>query len=342
MNPYNSFRRKSKDNNYYNSFFNPFHSLSLQENDDDNYNVCYDSYESNRSSMERVESTDSVFSILDNLNNIVKEEKERTKSRNSNTNLESMNTINEDKEGYMYQDLEEGHETIEKKEIIEPKIITNIDISIFFDKSDIEKVKDYNKLFNTNHSLKITDVGIYSISKYQDAEWITNVIEKHYESYYNRKISEISIIDGTAGVGGNTLSFSKRFFHVYGVELNKTHFKLLNENLIEGLRLENKVSLYEDNVLEYYKQYKGNKNETIFFVDPPWGGRRYKQYKNFMLKIGKNYIQDFIEELYVHQYPYVVLKAPINLNINIISNQVSYANISIFKTTNMMLVILYN
>jgi 16S rRNA G966 N2-methylase RsmD len=331
MNPYSSFKKKNKENSYMNSFFNPFQSL--QESEDDNYNVYYDSYESNRSSMERVESTDSVFSILDNINHIVKEEKERTKS----TNRESVFMENVD-EGYMYQDIEEQ----EKKEIIEPKIITNIDLSIFFDKSDIEKVKDYNKLYNTNNTLKITDVGIYSISKYMDAQWITNVIEKHYESYYNKKIDMCNIIDGTAGIGGNMLSFVKKFFHVYGVELNKTHYKILQENLIGALHMENKITLHEGNVLEYYKNYKDDKNNTLFFIDPPWGGRRYKQYKNFMLKIGKHYIQDFIEELYLHQYPYVILKAPINLNVNIISNQVSYQNISIFKTSNMMLVIFYN
>ena len=38
-----------------------------------------------------------------------------------------------------------------------------------------------------------------------------------------KDIQKCTIIDGTAGIGGNVISFAKKFQSVIGVEYNKVH-----------------------------------------------------------------------------------------------------------------------
>ncbi len=244
-----------------------------------------------------------------------------------------METKDIKKEEIVYNDLNDEYEVDEYEEnkynkiFIEPIILDNINLYYYFDKNDIAYVEKYKK---TN--LKITDKGLYSISKPLDAQWITDQITKEY-SYL--KIN--TIIDGTAGIGGNVISFAKYFKNVVGIELNKVHYQVLKEN-IQLLDLKN-VRLYHDNILTYYEHIQ-EREKSIFFIDPPWGGRKYKNFKNFVLKIGKYYIYEFIELLYKNGFKHIVLKAPLNLNVNLVVQNVSFKNIKIIKHINMMLLMI--
>ena len=78
------------------------------------------------------------------------------------------------------------------------------------------------------YNLKISEEGKYSLSHWKDAEKVTILIQKHIEKY---GINNIDIIDGTAGVGGNTITFTKFFNNVYAIDISKLHIKLLIQNL---------------------------------------------------------------------------------------------------------------
>jgi predicted RNA methylase len=125
---------------------------------------------------------------------------------------------------------------------------------------------------------------------------------------------------------------------VIGVEFNQVHHEVIQNNM-KALRLDN-VDLYQENILEYYKKIE-NPEEYILFLDPPWGGKRYKQFKHFILKMGKYFIHEFLEDLYQHQYRYIVLKAPLNLNVQLIIQHVSFKNIKIVKHSNMLLLFFF-
>ena len=99
------------------------------------------------------------------------------------------------------------------------------------------------------------------------------------------------------------------------------------------------VRLYNDNILTYYEHIQ-EREKCIFFIDPPWGGRKYKNFKNFVLKIGKYYIYEFIEMLYKCGFKCIVLKAPLNLNVNLIVQHISYKNVKVIKHINMMLLLI--
>jgi 16S rRNA G966 N2-methylase RsmD len=184
--------------------------------------------------------------------------------------------------------------------------------------------------------LKITDKGLYSISKFNDAEWITNII---LSFLIEKKINKREIVDGTAGIGGNTINFARNFSKVHAIEINNIHYDVLKNNL-DALSIKN-VTLYLDNFLNILNILNNSCN--IFFFDPPWGGKTYKNFKYFNLKIGKLPVDSVINLLYEKKFKYVILKAPYNLNISPIFNNIKYENMNIHSNfkKNMMLVIFY-
>ena len=250
------------------------------------------------------------------------------------------NDNNVDEEG----DGEEDHRGFDMDKspdssyFIDPVILKGVDLRPYFDEKDMEKVKRFNQIYKTNYQLKITDKGLYSITRYRDAEWISHEILSYYTYTLKRPLNQSVIIDGTAGVGGNTISFSKHFYKVVGVELNKIHYEVL-ENNVGALHLKN-VDLMNESITDCYDRVQVKRDDAIFFIDPPWGGKKYKNFKHFILKVGNLYITEFIENLYRAGYPMVVVKAPLNLNINMIVGSVSYTQFKIIKEKFMMLLIL--
>jgi 16S rRNA G966 N2-methylase RsmD len=233
----------------------------------------------------------------------------------------------------LYNDDSSINSSENKKKFLEPIIIENINLEKFFLKSDLELAKKNNK------KLKITDKGLYSISKYSDASWITKIIVDFLSSYVKINPNDVGIIDGTAGIGGNTISFAKYFNKVYAIEINNTHYDVLKNN-INALNILN-VDTYLNNFLNIIDTL--NEKANIFFFDPPWGGKNYKNFKYFNLKIGKLHLNDVINALYIKKYKYVILKAPYNLNISSLLDNIKYENMNIHKNykKNMILLIFY-
>ena len=239
----------------------------------------------------------------------------------------------------IYEELSPDNQTLSQtqsqtseKNYMEPTILNNINLDKFFSKDDLDKSLTNNK------ELKITDKGLYSISKFYDAQWITNIIIKFMKDN-NLNVYNETIIDATAGIGGNTINFAKYFSKVYAIEINSIHHDVLNNN-IEALSLTN-VETYLDSFLNMID--KLNKKSSIFFIDPPWGGNSYKNYKYFNLKIGKLQLYVVLNILYDNNYKYVVLKAPFNLNLSIIYANVKYKNMNVFSNNkkNMIVIIFY-
>lgn len=218
------------------------------------------------------------------------------------------------------------------KKYMEPTILQNICIDKYFTKEDVDK-----SIIN-NIKLKITDKGLYSISKYQDAKWISEIINNFLKSK-NVNINDQSIIDSTAGIGGNTISFSKYFKKVYAVEINNIHYDVLINNL-EALSINN-VETFFNNFLHIIDNISLKSN--IFFLDPPWGGKSYKNFKYFNLKIGKLQIYSIINLLYDKNLKYVILKAPFNLNLSPIYANIKYENMNVHTNLkkNMVICIFY-
>ena len=222
---------------------------------------------------------------------------------------------------------------ISDKKYMEPTILENVNIEKYFSKDDINLSLANKKI------LKITDKGLYSISKYYDAEWISNIIIKFLKDIKANK--DIEIVDGTSGIGGNTINFAKHFLKVHSIEINNIHYEVLKNNL-DALSITN-VDTYQDNFINTIEQSKNICENNIFFFDPPWGGKSYKNFKYFNLKIGKLPVYSIINILYDAKFKCVVLKAPHNLNISPIFANIKYENMNIHANDkkSMIIVIFY-
>ena len=284
------------------------------------------------------------FNILKNdseedsdLSNDNKEENIENLIENKNKDEELQN-INLKNNNFLFNyeynlDDDEDDKSNKYDKYVEPVILENVNVFPFFKKEDIEKASNSKKL------LKITDKGKYSISKPCDAEWITNIICNFSINILKKDPSTQIITDGTAGIGGNVIDFSKHFLQVNAVEINKVHYEVLKNN-VEAIDLKN-VKTYNDNFLNFVDLFKYQ--NSIFFIDPPWGGKSYKNFKYFNLKLGKIMIYDVINILFKKGYKYVFLKAPINLNVSPILSSSLYTNYNIHKNINgnMLLIIFY-
>ena len=161
--------------------------------------------------------------------------------------------------------------------------------------------------------LKITTEGSYSITRRRDADRIIHILQavlKH--------ISEMTITDSTACIGGDTLNFGLHFKHVHSIELKNENFEALTNNVeVYGL---NNVTLHHGDCLKIF-----NWNTDVLYIDPPWGGKDYRQHKNLDLFLSNVRLDTWLEEVLVRKNrpSYIILKLPFNYNFtrfNFLSN----------------------
>jgi len=208
-----------------------------------------------------------------------------------------------------------------------PKLIDNFVENKYFFEEDIIKSKT---------KLQITNKGLYSISKPEDASFISYILIEILKNNFKKDPSKLIIMDSTAGMGGNTIHFSKIFRKVIPIEIDKLHFNVLKNN-IESLSLKN-VELIHDDFMNHL-----DKKTDILFFDPPWGGNSYKKYKYFNLRFGKMTIYQILNIMHSKKIPLVMFKAPINLNINPILENINYQHVHIHKNPKktMLLLLFY-
>lgn len=127
------------------------------------------------------------------------------------------------------------------------------------------------------------------------------------------------ILDATACIGGNTMSFCNFFNHIISLDIDKVKCDCLEHNL-RVLGLSHQVSVIHENCITFIKNLKWCKLYDIIFFDPPWGGQRYTNYyrhnKNLMLyleddqQVPMSMIQ--VLNLVRTKTKYMALKVPFN------------------------------
>ena len=192
----------------------------------------------------------------------------------------------------------------------------NANMSLYF-----PPTKNMNKL-------KITNVGIYSVSKPVDAEWIT---EKIIENVDNPK--KLVITDGTASVGGNTISFSKFFKSVNSIEMSKIHSDILKNN-IDVYNLKN-INIINGDSLEEIPKLK----QDIVFLDAPWSGVKYKKQKNLKLYMSGKILNAIVNDFFNYATT-IVLKVPYNFDYGHFITNVNTEKIIIYKALKFRLIII--
>lgn len=194
-----------------------------------------------------------------------------------------------------------------------------------------------NNLF---HKLKIDHESIMYITIPYYADIITNIIMIQLEKHC-MKSTDVIITDATAGVGGNTISFAKNFKEVVAIEIDKTRYNYLSNNIFV-YKLENVILLRDDliNVIPLIDQ------QDVIFIDPPWGGKAYKKANLLRLTIGdeeiETYCNMFFDKTKTKCPPkFIILKLPSNYDVEYLKLQLeNTADIIVHELNKMIIVVL--
>jgi len=125
------------------------------------------------------------------------------------------------------------------------------------------------------------------------------------------EMSNSTITDATASIGGNVFAFAQCCARVNAIELKEPTAQMLLHNL-ELLHLSNKVHVWcgdssDVNVVAQHMR------QEVIFLDPPWEGVKYRQIRNLSLFLcEKNLRQVCIE--WARWTRLIVLKLPLNFN----------------------------
>lgn len=174
--------------------------------------------------------------------------------------------------------------------------------------------------------LRIHDVGKYSISRPEDADeilrTILNVMQQVSGGTFRPEAA--TIIDGTACVGGDSISFAQVFKHVMSVERDPQTFQLLTNNLkVYGLS-KTKVTPVNTDVLTLLSSSAAMKCDVLY-MDPPWnrpGQPWHSTLKTLMLYLGDTPIDQVVKNVMSssdgnrHKKPHlIVVKCPGNFDV---------------------------
>ena len=149
-----------------------------------------------------------------------------------------------------------------------------------------------NKLFSCPpckhyNNLMIDDKSVSYITTPQTSNIIALIIDSLIPKTILR--SNLTILDGTACVGGDSITFGKIFGAVVASEIKKHRYDMLVNNLRE-YELYNVVPVNEDCL----KVCRRLNFIDIMYFDPPWGGEGYKNKNNIRLSIGDLYIDELV------------------------------------------------
>lgn len=149
---------------------------------------------------------------------------------------------------------------------------------------------------------KYSDETFYSISRPEAAEFISSCIRKLIPN-----CNEKSILDATAHVGGNTLNFAKYFKNVLACEIQPEYAKMLKHNI--SLYHRKNVEVIQDDCIEI--MIHKFISVDVVFIDPPWGGKEYKNKPIVSFSLQNQKLSDVVKHL-INENKSVILKLPLN------------------------------
>jgi 16S rRNA G966 N2-methylase RsmD len=205
--------------------------------------------------------------------------------------------------------------------------------------SRIKRIFPYLNHNDIYKKILIDDISFSYITLKEVSEDITKIITLELIEMCINPL-KVKLIDYTAGVGGNVISFSSQFQEIIAIEISTLRASYLTNNLelynIKNVKVINDCSIkYNENNVIYY-------SPTVFFFDPPWGDEWKKDLVNHKITFGNIKLEDFILSIYdkielmYNNYSFnnynnklIVLKLPKNYDIKYL-----YQNTKKFKNDN--------
>ena len=152
------------------------------------------------------------------------------------------------------------------------------------------------------NKLQMTYEAFYSVTRPKEAQIISELIKERLKS------TDITITDGSANVGGNTINFATNFKKVHSIELDSNTCSALKNN-VDVYNLKN-VEVHCDDFLNTYPKLK---QDAVFF-DPPWGGKGYKFKHSVDLYLSGKNISHVTKDLAKYT-KLILIKVPHNFNL---------------------------
>lgn len=201
-----------------------------------------------------------------------------------------------------------GPDNNEITQIVNTNDMDNIDDTIVTQPT--KQISYLHKYFpyidkNKRSQIKYDDVGLYSISPPKTANIITNYVMKYFTN------NNVIITDAMSGIGGNTLSFADSLYYVNAIEYDEHRFY----DMISNVSLFNKgnVLCINEDYLDVMRRLK----QDIIFMDPPWGGKSYKDSEKMTIDIGSVSLSDICSIIIDEKLcSMLLLKLPLNYDID--------------------------
>lgn len=183
-----------------------------------------------------------------------------------------------------------------------------------------KKIRIFPTLKNINNydKIQIDDESYSFITLKEIADYISKIICANLIEN-NINPGKSVMVDLTAGVGGNTLSFSKYFNKIHAVEIDNNRSEYLKNN-IDVYELTN-TFVYNKCCNLFIDENLLNIGANTVFVDPPWGGASYKEHDTILLKLGdinlEQVVINIINKIKQENInKFIFIKLPKNYNIN--------------------------
>ena len=269
---------------------------------------------------------------------------------NTIKNINSINYSNNEKSTNNYADYDNNNNNIDNdfdnnsnstdhEDVWE----TVINDEKFYINNKIARIFPVLKNFNNYSKIKIDEDSFCYITIREIAEIISKIICYHLLEY-NLNPQKSTIIDYTAGVGGNILSFSKYFKSIYAIELDELRADYLKNNI--GVYGYKNITVINKCAIEFNNMDLITLNPNVVFVDPPWGGSNYKNNENLTLSLGNIQMEELVIDIvkkFSEHYTkivelnpkennnnynnkFIILKLPKNYNIEYFYNHIKSNN----------------
>ncbi|CAM9565206.1 unnamed protein product [Scytosiphon promiscuus] len=130
-----------------------------------------------------------------------------------------------------------------------------------------------------------------------------------------------AVIDGTACVGGNAISFVSAFDEVWAVEIDPDRFDLLKGNVKKSIarsaHKQKTVRFFNADFLDVLENERDQiaAKRPVVFIDPPWGGEEYKKKGLVDLVLSDTKMVEVCSRSAKAGARHVLLKVPTNFNV---------------------------
>ena len=155
---------------------------------------------------------------------------------------------------------------------------------------DAEALMYITTPYNAKMICSIVQNNLQNLRDLQDLRDLRDYAEKP-----NTDMSKICVFDMMGGVCGDTIEFGKTFGSVISCEKDISRFSMLRTNVgVYGL---SNVELHNKCSLTLLPDILNTNAVDVVYMDPPWGGKSYKDSALLTLSIDGRPIEDVIREV---------------------------------------------